>query len=204
MSDWNRSRGLVDLFLARFAPPVGVEGQADDDGNQHRVDQRHRRETWRERTGLPTETPFPEQEKRLTHLVRAEGQIPIVGPGRLGQGEPGEQNRHQDEDIAQPVGAGDRRVRVASLTLQGQGVGEPLGVEHAPQVDFGPALAAFVSGDRSRQTAHPVGGAHIDGFQRAGHFLQVLGELLPLAGPGAVASHPGPTENRRSHRVGLG
>ena len=31
--------GLVDLLFARFTPPVRVEGQADDDGNQHGVDQ---------------------------------------------------------------------------------------------------------------------------------------------------------------------
>src|SRR5829696_9768471 len=71
-------RGLVDLFFARFASPVGVEGQADDGGNQERVDQRHRRETWRECTRLPTKTALPEQEERLTNLVRVEGQIPVV------------------------------------------------------------------------------------------------------------------------------
>ena len=31
-------RGQADLFLARFAPPMRVEGQADDNGDQERVD----------------------------------------------------------------------------------------------------------------------------------------------------------------------
>ena len=197
-------RGLVDLLLARLAPTVGVEGQADDDGDQERVDQRHRRETRRERTRLPAESALPEQEERLPHLVRVEREIPVVGPGRLGQGEPGEQNRHQDEDVAQPVGAGDRRVGVAALALQRQGIGEALGVEGATQIDFRPALPTFIGGDRSRQAAHPFRGARVDGFQCAGHLLQMLGELLPLAGSGAMARIPArPKVAGHSGRTGV-
>ena len=108
----------------------------------------------------------------------------------LGEGKPGQQNRHQDKNIPQPIGARNCRVGVATFALQGECVGKSLCIEDTAEIDFRPALSPFVSGYRSCQTAHAFRRALVDRVERGRHFFQMLCKILSLAGSRVITRWP--------------